>query len=291
MIADGGYPDSVATRDIDGGDPGVPFFPTAPLLTPFTDAAPCPRVRIEFTEFDAGTETATVHRVADGEDLIVPGADNVGALGGLVRTDFYPPFGVPVRYYAEQFDAAGLRIGVTASATVTLDVVDAWISSPIDPRKSVRVDMEAEAASSLVNPVDAVVHNIGGRRILIAEASYGLDDLDMSFWVLTVAEQRTAAALFRDADGVVVFRVPPPMEIPRVLYAFGVPRRSETNLPGGVEDFLFSLTVTEVSAPTTQVIVAQLPYSRFARYFPSYRAFKSAYSSYRDALLNPPPEV
>lgn len=289
--ADGGYPDSVATRTIDGGDPGPVYVPGAPLLTALTDAAPCPRVVINFTEFTYGTVRVTIYRVADGVQTVVPGANNIAALGGAVRTDYYAPFGIPITYLAEMFDADGLSMGYTARAETTVDTQETWLSSPFDPKKSLAVELGVAAGSALMNPVAGQLHEVAGRRILIAETTYGLSGLNMSFWTDSIAEYRVALDLFKTSNSFVVYRTPPPMEVPRVLYAYGVPERSETNLPAGIEEFYWDVTVSEVSPPTTVILVGQISYGRFMRYYPTYGAFKAAYATYRDAQLNPPPEV
>lgn len=269
------------------------YYETAPMLTAATDEAPGPRVILNFTDMLPATETATIHRITDASDVIVPGAHRAPARGGLVRTDFYAPVLSPVRYYAEMFNDLGVSIGVTENATTILatDPSYAYVMSPVDPRLQVRIEMDVEAGSVLRDGVSATIHEIGSRRVLISEATYGLTGTPMSFWTATIDEYRRALAVFRSANSLVVFRVPPPMEIPRVFYAFGIPARSETNLPRGVTDFLWDLTVEEVSAPTTQVIVATITYGRFRNAFPTYGAFRQAYATYQAAQLNPPPEA
>lgn len=266
-------------------------YDTAPQLTPIDDDAPCPRVQLIVAEFLPGTATVTMHRLTSDGDAVVPGVNRVSGLGGLIRYDYYAPFGVPVTYQAEMFDANGASLGYSIAGTVTLNVTDAVITSPTDPRKSVRVEMGAAAGSTLTNPVTAQVHEIDGRRILIAEADYGLDGVPLSFWTDTLQQYRAVLDVFRSANSLVVFRIPPPMEVPRTLYVFGVPTRTETNLPMGIEEFGWELQGTEVTPPTTQVVIALVTYARFRNYFPTYRAFLAAVGTYKNAQLNPPPEV
>lgn len=264
----------------------------AMIATPYTDDAPAARVVVNLTAVPAGTVKAQLHRRYDDVDSIVPGADGIQATSGFVRTDYYAPLGVPVTYQAELFDTNGASLGFSPSATTTLDVPDssAWLSSPTDPSLVVRVEMDDEAGSSLTRDIVSTVHQIGGRKILIAEDDYGLTNVPMSFWVDDLDDARTVDAIVRDGLGLMVFRVAPPMEIPRIMYAIGIPSRQEVNLPAGVEDTYFDLTVEEGSSPSTVILVAVLTYGRYTSNFASYGAFKSTYGTYRDALLNPPAE-
>jgi hypothetical protein len=265
----------------------------AVLATPYADNAPGPRVVVNVTAVTSGTVTATLRRRYGDTDEVVPGADRIQATTGFVRTDYYPPVGVPVTYQAQLFDVNGAAIGYTASATTTIDVPDssAWLSSPTDPNLTVQVEMSDDAGSSLTRDIVSSVHQVGGRKILIAEDDYGLVNIPLSFWVDTVAEARVVDAILRDGLGLMVFRIAPPMEVPRVLYAIGSPSRQETNLPADVEDTLFEMTGDEGSAPATVIVAAVITYGRYTSNIATYGAFRSQYGTYRDALLAPPAEV
>lgn len=286
-IADGGNASSTYTSTLDGGNAGSVF---GPELTAYTDAAPCPRVRVNVTDVIAGTVTATLHRVYDERDDTVPGAQRVTAGAGFVATDFYPPLRTPVRYYVEFFTAAGVSLGVSDAEYTQLETPpgESWLTSPFDPSMSLRVEMADNAGESLVPDIVGSVHQIGSRKIALLDSTYGLTQLPMSFWTETIDEARTAMQIFRDGVGLVVYRTPPPMEVPRVLYGWGTPEASETNLPGGVDDFLFSVNVEEVDSPTAAIIAAQRPYRLYVNAFPTYAAFSSAYGTYRAAVIDPP---
>lgn len=100
----------------------------APVLTVFTDAAPCPRVEVFFPSFDVGTVSVTVYRFAGGREFQVRGAVRAATAGALSRVDFEVPFNEPVSYRAEQFDAAGVSLGFTASTTLG-DQYTAWVEA------------------------------------------------------------------------------------------------------------------------------------------------------------------
>ena len=111
----------------------------APILTAYVDAAPCPRVEVFFPSLAAGTATVTVYRLAAGREHRVRGAVKAPTGGTLTRIDFEVPFGIPVTYRAEQFNAAGLSLGFTDSTSITVAVTDSWMHNPLNPAGSVRV--------------------------------------------------------------------------------------------------------------------------------------------------------
>lgn len=288
-VVDGGNASSTFTDTLDGGSAATVF---GPALQPYTDKAPAPRVVVNVTSVRSGTVTATLHRMYDNVDEIVPGADGVAAAGGFVRTDYFPPFNTPISYRVEMFDVNGASLGFSDAEATTVEVPDStcWISSPFNPQLAVQVELDDEASSNLRTDVNAQTHNIGGRRIVISDSVYGYVSIPMSFWVDTVADADAVEAVFADGLGLSVIRVAPPMQVPRVLYAFGVPNRQEVNLPGGVEDTFFDLSVDEASAPSTALLAAVLTYARYTNNLPSYGAFRSQYGTYRDAILTPPAE-
>lgn len=292
-VYDGGDSTTLYDEVTSGGDSATIFPAAAPIVQGYIDGQPCPRVQVNVAEVAAGTVTATLHRIYGNNDDIVPGADGIASVSGFVRTDYYPPIGTPIAYRVEMFNGNGASLGFTDAATIILDVPPstAWITSPYDPTKSVQIELDDEASSQLAKTIVSSSHLIGGRRIVISEAAYGYAGIPMSFWVTTVAEARAVEDVFLDGLGLVVIRVAPPMEVPRVLYAYGVPSRQEVNLPAGIEDAFFALTVDEASAPTTVIIVAVIPYARFTNNLTTYGAFTQMYGTYRDALLNPPAEV
>lgn len=259
------------------------------------DGVTAPQVTVSAAEVLPGTATMTLHRIAAGQDQIVPGVDRVPAASGFVRIDPFPALGVPNEYRAEMFDDAGNSLGQTDTATIVLagtPIDAAWFQSPHDPRVSVRVQLLASAGSKLEEQFNGQVHQIGDRRILIASGGTGLDDLDMSFWTKDITQYRAALAVLKHAKGAVVIRTPPPMEVPRVLYLWVPrPRRFEVNLPGGNESFDWQVTGTEVSPPSSVVIAAIVTYARYASFYGTYRAFRAAFPTYRGHALNPPPEV
>jgi len=101
---------------------------SAPVLTVFTDAAPCPRVEVFFPSFDAGTVSVTVFRISGGREFQVRGAVRAATAGSLSRIDFEVPFNEAVSYRAEQFDAAGVSLGFTPTTTLG-DAYGPWVEA------------------------------------------------------------------------------------------------------------------------------------------------------------------
>src|SRR3546814_8637717 len=168
-------------------------MPYAPTLTPYTDAAPCPRVEVFFESLHPDTDTVTVYRSAESREYEVRGAVRAATAGALTRIDFECPFNIPVTYRAEMFDAAGLSLGFTDPGTMGdvlvglepgddvlpgddlvpfetmagtgLISADTWLHNPLDPQGAVRVTAMDTPARSLSRPMDASISRPLGRRV------------------------------------------------------------------------------------------------------------------------------
>ncbi|WP_336647519.1 hypothetical protein [Microbacterium sp. MMO-10] len=152
-----------------------------PTLTAFTDASPCPRVEVFFASFAAGTATVTVYRLAGGREHRVRGAVRAPVSGALSRIDFEVPFGVPVTYRAEQFNAAGISLGFTDSSSVTIDSADSWMHNPLDPAGAARVIIGDETAKTITRPTPGVVSRPKGRvvGVVLSEPRQGVTGLQV----------------------------------------------------------------------------------------------------------------
>lgn len=196
----------------------------APVLTPYVDAAPAPRVEVFFPSFVAGTATVTVFRLARDMTFQVRGAVRAVTAGTLSRVDFEVPLNMPVTYRAEQFNAAGQSLGFTESAEITIASVDSWMHNPLDPQGSVRVTLGGSSASSVVRVAPGVVSRPMGRRVgvVLSEPRQGVSGLALEIRTFTGAEADAVQAMFGDSgrppvvcirlgsrDG--VMRVPQPL--------------------------------------------------------------------------------
>lgn len=149
---------------------------SAPVLTAYLDASPCPRVEVFFPSFVAGTASVTVYRLSSGRDMQVRGAVRAATGGTLTRIDFEVPFNVAVTYRAEQFNAAGVSLGFTPSTSVTVSVAESWMHNPLNPQGSVKVSLLDTAATKLSRPVPGEISRPLGRRVgvVLSERRQGL---------------------------------------------------------------------------------------------------------------------
>lgn len=155
---------------------------SAPTLTVYSDAAPCPRVEVFFPSFDVGTASVTVYRIAGGEERQMRGAVRAPTGGTLTRIDFEVPFNMPVTYRAEQFDAAGVSLGFTPSAVVSVASAVTWMHNPLDPQGSVVVFFGEGNGWSVTRPTPGVVSHPKGRRVgvVLSEPRQGVVGLRLT---------------------------------------------------------------------------------------------------------------
>lgn len=155
---------------------------SAPTLNVYSDAAPCPRVEVFFPSFDAGTALVTVYRLAGGQERQVRGAVLAPTGGTLTRIDFEVPFNVPATYRAEQFDAAGISLGFTPSASVTVASDDTWMHNPLNPDGATVVFFGEDGGWSVTRPTPGVVSHPKGRRVgvVLSEPRQGVTGLSLT---------------------------------------------------------------------------------------------------------------
>jgi hypothetical protein len=175
---------------------------SAPILTPFTDAAPCPRVEVFFEDFTPGTSHVTVYRLAGGREFQMRGAVMAPTGGTLTRIDFEVPFNIPVTYRAEQFDAAGLSLGFTATSALTVSASETWMHNPLNPQGSVRVFFGDDGRWSVTRPTPGVVSRPLGRRVgvVLSEPRQGVTGLRLTMRTSTDADADKVQAMVGD-DG------------------------------------------------------------------------------------------
>lgn len=155
---------------------------SAPTLTAYTDAAPCPRVEVFFPSFAVGTATVTVYRLAGGQERQVRGAVKAPTGGTLTRIDFEVPFNMPATYRAEQFDAAGISLGFTPSASVTVASDATWMHNPLNPEGATVVFFGEDGGWSVTRPTPGVVSRPLGRRVgvVLSEPRQGVVGLRLT---------------------------------------------------------------------------------------------------------------
>lgn len=173
---------------------------SAPTLTAYVDAAPCPRVEVFFPSFDAGTATVTVYRLSGGQERQVRGAVNAPTGGTLTRIDFEVPFNAPATYRAEQFNAAGVSLGFTPSAAVTVVSGETWMHNPLNPEGSVVVFFGDDDGWSVTRPTPGEVSHPKGRRVgvVLSEPRKGVVGLKVTVRTSSEADADRVQAMCGD---------------------------------------------------------------------------------------------
>lgn len=154
----------------------------APVLTPYVDAAPAPRVEVFFSSFVAGTATVTVYRMAGGREYQMRGGVRAVTAGTLTRIDFEVPFNITVSYRAEQFNAAGQSLGFTDPGEVVVPSAETWMHNPLAPAGSAVVFFGDEGGWSVTRPTPGVVSRPKGRRVgvVLSEPRQGVTGLKLT---------------------------------------------------------------------------------------------------------------
>jgi hypothetical protein len=171
---------------------------SAPVLTAYVDAAPCPRVEVFFPSFVAGTASVTVYRLAGGQERQMRGAVKAPTGGTFTRIDFEVPFNIPATYRAEQFNALGVSLGFTPSASVTVVSARSWMHNPLNPDGSVQIQLGGDSASSVVRPTPGTVSRPLGRRVgvVLSEPRRGVSGLQLDVRTQTVEDADAVQAMF-----------------------------------------------------------------------------------------------
>lgn len=254
---------------------------------------PVPHVEMTIFDLDPATVTITVYRTADSRVMPVPGQINVYAVGGRNIVDWEAPFGIPLSYRAEQFDADGNSIGYTTPSITQLDVDATYVQNPFDPAHAVAVTILAAAGATLPRPTPTNVYYPAGSgvAVVISGQRQGLTDVAIPF--LTETEDAAAAvrAMFGDAyttpslPPVIVIRTAAGqnLRLPQPFYA-SIPEPVETPLDTrfGGSVTRWDCTATEARRPAPALIGTVLSYADIDATYPTWAAADSAYSSYLD---------
>lgn len=202
---------------------------SAPILTPYVDAAPCPRVEVFFEDFTPGTTHVTVYRLAGGREFQVRGAVMAPTGGTLTRIDFEVPFNRAVTYRAEQFDAAGLSLGFTPSSTLgdvleglppAVDLApegdlppgvttvgtglisrETWVHNPLNPQGALRVELGGGSAQQVLRSTPGVISRPLGRRVgvVLSEPRQGVTGIMLDVRTSTAEDADAVQAMFGDS--------------------------------------------------------------------------------------------
>lgn len=263
-----------------------------PTLTGFSDMAPSPRVRVSFAaaELSASVATVSVVQISSAGEFPVRGATGINAAGGAVVIDYEAPLGVPVSYRAEQFDAAGVSLGLTASASVQLNISpgDVIVQDFLAPKKAVRVDAHSSFGGEVRTSRTATRYRAGGNTLVLMGEVGLAEQVPLTVNTRTLAAADTLESVL--AEGTVLIRsMPGVLRIPQLLYC-AIPEVSQVpmDVQWGGEWVRWDLVGDEVSRPTMSVVEPVFTYDLYRGTYATYAAAKAAYPTYLAAKSNPP---
>lgn len=259
----------------------------AATLTPYMNESPAPRVEVYFSSFAAGTATVTVFRLTQGRESVVRGAVRQPTAGAFTRVDNEIPFNIPVTYRAEMFDSAGVSLGFTEPATVTVPCADTWIHNPLDPRSAVKVKLGSGTAGRVSRPTPGVVTRPLGRRVgvVLSEPRGGVVGLPIDIRTVTDADADRVQALTGGYTSNTVpvvclrlgltdqrMRVPQPLFL-SALHVDEIDINHQWVGDGG--ELAHTFVGDEVSPPTPGLYVALLRYKDVAARYATYKAMQA----------------
>lgn len=265
-------------------------------------SVPFPSVEVYVSSLGSGTPTSmTLYRVADGETQIVRGANRLATTSATSVVDFEAPFGVPVAYYTEVFNAAGTSLGLSSQATITLDVSQIWIHDPVDVTNAVAVDLGGNGSivlgsESFSEIKRSYVYNrssvIGKRKpIMQFYGEKAIEGLGLS-----LITDDAGTLKLEDVLGASPLCVRTPARftnLPRLMYGVLEGSQSPLNwhVNGESNDITrWDLTFNETEAQSTGIVIAYYTYAYWQARYATYTAAGTAYGSgsYINAVRNPP---
>lgn len=271
------------------------------IATSYSDMDPSPRVVLDIddTELDGDVDTVTVWQLSKWGEVKVNRSPRSVA-GGLVLTDYEVPAGVPVTYRVQQFAADGIELGYALSlaAEVTIPFGRAVIQDPLAPGNAIMVDGKPSFASVRSRSRPTRVYQAGGQTLAMSGLYSALQGMSLHCVTDTVEDRETLAAILEQS--MILVRTHPDLRLPGSVYAVvaEVPADGTDEVQFGRDTEHWYLTGNEVSRPTIDVLIAVYSYDRFKAYlddkYPPYGTYDDAaaeWSTYIDALRNPPTEV
>lgn len=261
-------------------------------LTVWADMDPCPRARVEIdaADLDVGTDAVTVWQLTADAEVPVRSAIRVASAGGVIVTDYEIPFGVPVTYRVEQF-ASGLSTGFSdVELTGQVDIADGFavFSDPLDPARSVLVEAHLEFGSVLRRTRPTRVYRAGDFTAALSGVRGLLEDVPLRCSTRTLADADLLDSVLA-ATQFLVRLMPSGGRLPSVFHVV-VPSPAEVpvDVQYGGEWIQWDLSGQEVSRSEVEILVPVINYQLFADAFATYGDAAAAYSTYLDALRDPP---
>lgn len=263
-----------------------------PSISLFYDD-PAPRAEVFFSAFAPGTATVTVYRESQGRTYQVRGGVRAVTAGTLSRIDHEIPFGIPVKYWAEMFDAAGLSLGSTGTVSTRMLVDETWLHNPLDPQGAARVTVLMGSGKSISRPSPGSVVYPQGRRVgvVIAAPRRGVAGLTFDVFSEDIETADRIQALLGDysnnAVPVVCIRLGmrDNMRVPKPLF-LGVLDivEEEVDVHRGGEAVVNRMQGDEVDPPLPGLFVPTLRNADLKAYYATNAAMKSDNATNGDLL-------
>lgn len=284
-------PHVYATDGLDEDPPGshLYLFETGDYAYP--SLVPVPHTEMTIFDLDDRTITITVYRTAKGRTMPVRGQIGVYAVGGVNVTDWEAPFGVPLTYQAQQFDADGTKLGYTRPFTTQLDVDGTWVHNVFNPASAVPVTPAGTAFSSLKRSIPGDLYWASGSGVATAISGQrrGLEDVDVSFLTFDLPTADKVDLMF--GDPYASPSVPPVLcirtgakqrsRLPQPFFAYiPDPTQVPLDLANGGELIRWECAATEVAPPAAALVTSVLTYDDIDGAYATYAAMDAAYSTY-----------
>jgi hypothetical protein len=263
----------------------------APTVTPYVDLNPGPRVDILFSTLPAAVQTITVVGISTAGEYNVRGAENAFAAGGFTVTDSEVPLGVPVTFRGHMFGVDGADLGYTDPTVVTVqadpDLV--YLSDPLAPANAVAVIPTSRFGQRKTRSRSGAVYRTGNRTVALFGPVGLLEGLDLTVETFSVADADTLLGVVTALP--VLVRSMPPIRLPRQLYvAIPEPQEEDVDVAYGGDWTIQALAGDEVSRTEVDVVVPVVTWQTFIDAFPTWDAMNARYSTWLDAMTNPPNE-
>lgn len=261
----------------------------------YSDMDPSPRatVLIVDADLDPSAVTLDVVQVVGGVERVVRGARGLAAPGGAFVTDYEIPLGVSVTYQARQYDSSGAEIGLTASAVTQVNIDPAYVvvQDPFAPLRAMRVEGTGSFAGQVGRSRPSSLYQVGRDTVALTDVLSKVRGVSLSFSTRSVAEADELYALLEYAP-LLVRTMPNIVRIPALFYC---------NVPGFVEVPMdvqwgggwvrWDVTADEVSRPELTVLENPVTWQRYVDAFVTWGDMALAYSTWLDAVSNPPAEA
>lgn len=264
--------------------------PSAPTLTAFTDADPCPRVEVLVTPMAGDIDQITVYRTWRGQRSAVRGASRAEVAGPYFVVDYEVPLGVPVAYSCIGYDVAGTASQESASTTVTVDVDDVWIQDPLDPASAIQVGLTrprtimavAPSFMPATNSMAMTIAPIAGSPLPTALGSVRQAAAGIPLTIVTSTPSESAQ-LSELLDQAFPVCVRTPEEVYQLSGLTYMAIQDVTPDPHkGWQQSTFSLVGTSVRGPGVSTVVQVRTYADLPDEAATYTALKALYATYVD---------